>query len=438
MLRKLAFITAAVVAVAGCDLDVPDLNNPGLDELEENPTPSGVSAAATGLLIGSRVGIAAANGYVSQLGILGRESYNFDNADPRYVQELLAGQLNPGSPFGGNFWTAPYRNIRDANIVLKAAEKVVEFSAEQKAAIKGFAQTIQALSLLVVINTHDANGAVLETDLPIEELSPIVTDVGQLLGFVADLLDNAATNLSAAGDAFPFPLSRGYARFDAPAPFLTFNRALRARVAVYQGDYQAALAALGESFLTEDAGALDLGVYHSFSTGGGDTTNALLNPNIFAHPSVGTDAEAGDNRFVRKVVKRPEPSTRLGLESDLQFLLYTSPSSPVPIIRNEELILLRAEANIGIGGANNIDAAIADINFIRVSSGLLAARTDLNADNVLDELLYNKRYSLLFEGGHRWIDLRRYGRLDELPLDIEGHIVNERYPIPLNEQNARK
>ena len=47
------------------------------------------------------------------------------------------------------------------------------------------------------------------------------------------------------------------------------------------------------------------------------------------------------------------------------------------------------------------------------------------------------RYSLLFEGGHRWIDLRRYGRLDELPLDLPSHQVNAIYPIPVDETAAR-
>ena len=31
-------------------------------------------------------------------------------------------------------------------------------------------------------------------------------------------------------------------------------------------------------------------------------------------------------------------------------------------------------------------------------------------------LLRERRYSLLFEGGHRWIDYRRFGRLSQLPL----------------------
>ena len=84
---------------------MPDLNNPGLDEFQNNPTRASVGAAATGLLVQIREDLAATNGYVSHLGILGRESYNFDGADPRFITELLEGTLNPGSRvFGGNFW----------------------------------------------------------------------------------------------------------------------------------------------------------------------------------------------------------------------------------------------------------------------------------------------------------------------------------------------
>ena len=96
--------TLALVPVTGCDLFVPDLNNPPLDDLEVNPTRVTVGAACTGLLIGNRRNRAQANGYTAQLGILGREAYNFDQADPRFFGELLEGDLQRGSPFGGNFW----------------------------------------------------------------------------------------------------------------------------------------------------------------------------------------------------------------------------------------------------------------------------------------------------------------------------------------------
>jgi hypothetical protein len=45
--------------------------------------------------------------------------------------------------------------------------------------------------------------------------------------------------------------------------------------------------------------------------------------------------------------------------------------------------------------------------------------------------------SLLFEGGHRWIDMRRYDRLDLLPLDDDDHAVHPVFPIPTAERDAR-
>ena len=56
---------------------------------------------------------------------------------------------------------------------------------------------------------------------------------------------------------------------------------------------------------------------------------------------------------------------------------------------------------------------------------------------VTNEILYNRRYSLMFEGGHRWIDTRRLGRIMDLPLDKTDHRRNLRYPIPQGECDAR-
>ena len=65
-----------------CGSDVLDLNNPGLDDLRDDPQPSEINSAATGLIVGGRIGYGNPNGYVSMLGILGRESYNFEYFDP--------------------------------------------------------------------------------------------------------------------------------------------------------------------------------------------------------------------------------------------------------------------------------------------------------------------------------------------------------------------
>jgi hypothetical protein len=428
------------LTLTACDIDVPDLNNPGLDDLENNPTPSKVAAAATGMLIQNRAGIGAENGYVTQLGILGREAYNFDSADPRYVGELLEGPLSAGSPFGGAFWPGSYSDIRNGNILLHALDKVEGLTDEQLSGFRGFAHTIMALDLLIVINTHDTNGIVVDADNPIDGPLGEIVDKPTGMAAIVSLLDGAVAELQGAGDAFAFNLSSGFAGFDDPAGFLKFNRALRARVAIYNADYAGALTALGGSFIDDTATAdLNAGVFYVFGTSSGDTANSLINPNIYAHPSLQTDAQMKtggmpDDRFTNKVTTADKPGSGQDHMSTLAFTLYTAPNSPIPLIRNEELILIKAEA---LKNTGDLPGAIVDLNFIRTTSGGLPARADITAANFDDELLYNRRYSLMFEGGHRWIDVRRFNRETDLPLDLPTDVRNVRFPIPLNECNAR-
>jgi hypothetical protein len=435
---------AAGALLVGCKgLEVPDLNNPGLESLQSSPTRTAVMTAATGLLIGTRGNVGSQNGYVSLLGILGRESYNFDPADPRFVTEMLIGPLDGGSPaFGGNLWNGQYADIRNANILLHATDAVTGVSTAEKEGIRGFAQTIKALDFLEVAVTRDSNGAPTAVDQsPTADPAPIATRA-QVYAYVVALLDSASTHLAAGGASFPFALSSGFAGFDTPPTFLQFNRALRARVAVYTGDWAGALTALGQSFLNTGA-PLSLGAYHVFGTGSGDAINALYDPTqraIWAHPSLRADAQLQpggqlDQRVLNKTTIIVPAKTVQGITTNLAFIRYQSATDPIPIIRNEELILLRAEANIQLG---NPGTAVADLNLIRTSSGGLAAYSGaMTAPALTTELLYNRRYSLLFEGGHRWIDMRRYGLLSLLPKALPTHVRFPRFPFPINECTPR-
>jgi hypothetical protein len=438
--RLLTLVTTMVLGAACSeDLVIPDFNNPSLEDLRDNPTRAAVLFAATGMLIGMRDEIDDRNGYVSLLGILGRESYNFDGADPRFVTEMLESPLNPSSPaFGGNLWNERYRNIRTGTILLDALDQVVNVTDEEKEAIRGYVKTLQAHELLLVINTRDVNGAAIDFDRDPEVAPEPLADRTTTLARVSDLLDEARTHLLAGGTTFPFPLSSGFDGFDTPPTFVEFNRALKARVEVYRGNHAAALAALGESFITLDPGALRLGVYHVFGTGSGDAVNELYDPSeqpdILAHPSLLADAQRRANgdldlRVQQKLRTVPAQTTR-GITTDQAFSHYNSLTSPIPIIRNEELILLRAEANLALGNAGD---ARTDINFIRTNSGGLPTV----GQATIDEILRQRRYSLMFEGGHRWIDLRRLNRLNDLPLDRSNHVRNSAFPVPEAECLAR-
>lgn len=466
-----------LLAVPSCDLDIPDLNNPGLEQLQNNPTVAGINAAATGMLVGNRGGKAGATGLVNQLGILGRESYDFDPNDGRFVSEEIQGALNKTSPFGGVLWAGNYANIRNGYIIIHALDKLAGFDDPtavdaQKSAMRGFVHTIQGLEFLGLYLTHYDTGAPIDVDHPLDApLAPFVSK-DEVLKEANRLLDLGQTELMAGSDAFTFPLSPGFAGFNTPKTFLSFNRAMRAQAALYARDYAGVLTALGgvsKPLLNETATAVadfngaTAGVFYSFSSNSGDTINSLAGrKSVLAHPSFQTAAQFQDppantkidQRFTDKIkitvdaMGNPKPTTNTNdssLSSALTFLLYPSASTPVPVINNEELILIKAEA-LWFSGAAQHAAAVAELNIVRTNVGKLPA---LDPATITDDagfvkaLLYERRYSLMYNGGHRWIDLRRFsvqfpGNPDyQLPLDKSTHIRNLRFPVPQAECDAR-
>jgi starch-binding outer membrane protein, SusD/RagB family len=436
-----SLLLLGVLTSAACSFDLStNPNSP--DPIGENPSRTELAVAANGLLIAFRTDFAD---FPLDMGIIGREVLRFDGSDPRFTGELLLGPLDPGSDaFGGDHWADQYTTIRGGNLILAVLPTAAELTAEEQSAASGYVKTIQALNYLMVLNSHTQDSIPIVTDTSVVAPPAAFQTRTAVFAHVVTLLEEAKAELLAGGAAFPFPLPSGFTNFDAPASFLQFNRGLRARVAVYTDDFAGALTALAESFV-DVVGPLDLGVYMDYGTGAGDLANPLsIDPQQgenFAHLSLETGAQLQvdgvtlDLRFVNKIVSRPISSNN-GLTSDLGWIRYPSPGSLIPIVKKEELLLLRAEANIGLG---LLPAALPDINTVRQTSGNLAALPDLGtAEQALDELLYNKLYSLMFEGGHRLIDARHYGRLDALPVDRTGDVVFSTLPIPTDETLPRQ
>jgi len=251
------------------------------------------------------------------------------------------------------------------------------------------------------------------------------------LAAIASLLDSAKTDLGNASVDFPLA---GFENFMDAAGLTKFNRALAARVAVYQEKWGDALNALSGSFFDLN-GALSLGVYHVFGSGSGDQLNDFFIPQNqtgdvrIAHPSYAADIVAGDDR-IGKATPRTAVASLNGLSGDRDVWVYTSSTAPVPIIRNEELILIYTECKIQVSAFPD---AIVALNRIRTAHNLPAYASAITKEALLTEMLNQRRFSLYCEG-HRWIDLRRYGRLNELPIDRPGDDVWTKFPVPVTEQ----
>ena len=413
------------IMLVGCqELDFP---NPNAPVVEDVPDQSLVSGAEAGMRIDYAI-------YLRVVGSLGREVYYFEPADPRYTGNLLRGTPDPGGFLVLRPWNGRYAVIRVCNELLSRAETR---SGAEAAGLNGYAKTIKAYQLLLNLNYMDTNGIkIVQSD----DINTPFASKSESFDEIVRLLDEANTDLANAGGSFTFTLSSGFDGFNTPATFAQFNRALRARVAAYMEDWQGVLDALAGSFVDETA-LMRKGVYHIYGTSLGDQTNEIYeNPSapfvkLMAHPTFQSDAEAGDERFSEKVVVRdldengvPDTTKFDNLSSTMGVTITSGSTDPFPIIRNEELLLLRAEANIQLG---NLSAAEADINVVRNAAGL-GNVTLTDQASAIDQLLHERRYSLFMEG-HRWVDMRRYGRLDQLPLDRPDDVALDKMPRPETE-----
>lgn len=414
--------------------EINSLNTPVVGGIIKNPTKSDLFNLVTGAESGMRNNFA---GYLDGTGIIGREIYRFSSAEPRFTTDLLGGGtkiLDNNTFYITNPWASRYQVIRQC-FILQAAignarEEVV--SAVQKKAFTGFAKTLIGYQLLLNINMTDSNGA----RIPVPDgapLGPVITDPGVVMDTILRFLEEGKTDLT--GSEVIFPLSDGFAGFKDAGGLLKFNRALAARVFAYRKNWTAALTALGESFFDLN-GSFTTGVYHYFSTNGGDLANTMyLAPNNngevrVAHPSFAINIIPGDDR-INKTALRTASASQGGLTGNRDVMVWSSLNAPVSIIRNEELILIYAEAKIQTGA---IPDAIVALNRIRTGHNVPAYAGSVSTEALITELLYNRRYSLFMEG-HRWIDLRRYGLLGTLPKDRPEDDVWPRYPLPQNESN---
>lgn len=422
----------ALVLFSGCELeDIENPNAPTVSSFAEGASAGDIQLLATGLEAIMRSDLEF---HYDTVSILGREYYDLTGVDPRYTGELLKGPLDNNGFLTTRSFAAWYKVVKTANILIEAVENsVAGLSDAEKNDYYGYAKTLKAYALLMVANRQYDNGIRIDVADP-DNLGPNV-GYQEALTAIMNLLNEADTHLSNGTEEF-VSLSSGFEGFDTAATFSEFNRALAARVALYQENDQMVLDLLEESFLDLD-GDLYEGPAHVFGLTGNDILNAQFHvplqsgEEFMVHDSWVEDAEDGDTRVAEKTVKLPEGTSFDGLSADYQIAVYDSNVDPVYLIRNEELILIYAEANIGIDNDETIKA----INIVRNAAGLSDYSGPTDNESLLEEVVTQRRYSLLAEG-HRWIDLRRLNMLNEdnIPLDREGDNIIDAFPTPFTEQ----
>ncbi|SFW35419.1 RagB/SusD family nutrient uptake outer membrane protein [Chitinophaga sancti] len=434
-MKHIIIALCALVLLNACQKgEINSLNTPVVGGVTGNPTRSDLFNLVTGAESGMRISLST---YLDAEGIIGREIYRFSSSEPRFTTDLLGGGtkvLDNNTFYLTNPWASRYQVVRQCFILLEALSHTSNTVASdaQKKGFSGYAKTLIGYQLLLNINLTDSSGARIPVANGVAQ-GPVITDPGIVLDSVLKFLDEGKADLTGADVIFS--LSDGFAGFKDAAGLLKFNRALAARVHLYRKQWADALTALNESFFDLN-GDLNTGVWHYFSTSGGDMVNlSYIAPNNngevrIAHPTFATDILPGDDR-INKTQVRNSSASQGGLTGNRDVIIWTSLNAPVSIIRNEELVLIYAEANIQNG---NFPNALTALNRIRTAHNLPAYAGAVTTAALTSELIYNRRYSLFMEG-HRWIDMRRFGLLKTLPVDRPDDDVWSHFPLPQSESN---
>ena len=452
--------TVAAVALAGCNLDLTNPNNPTLSGALANPR------AATSRMIVGVMATYRANrpDQIRAFGSFGRETYYMFITDGRFITGPLRDWRQNNSFDAGTQWGARYGNYRNAYAAIQIINTTTALTTAEKNGALGVLNTFTALDLLHVIEARGKIGAVVDMTNDANLVSPIVSQ-DSVYHWISTKLDTAFAELGAAGGSFYFPVYSGFGVNVAstPAGFAQLNRAIKARVEAKRGSiscgaacYTTSLTALGGTWIASlTAANRNDGVYTVYSPASGDFLNTVavsgaVGNDEYVHP--GIDSIPGvtlDDRYRRKLAATTCPApqalrSETGVTATHRPCTYMSTSGSIPIIRNEELVLLRAEARWFTG---DTAGARADLNAVRLNSGGSNGGTSVVRFAVpavdsefVSELLLQRTLSL-YQEAQRWPDYRRFGKLDalgKLPQDVTaGFSVASSSVLPNQECDAR-
>jgi len=440
-----ALVSAAVMCLG---LACRDSNVPFFTAPTAVPnTQAGIQNAVAGLFGFSRNDI---GNYAQLMSGFSRDVVQMTNGNPQIL--TMNTGLAPIPAASDGVWDNEYRDVGEALDILQTAPQASPaYSAAQLAALVGIVQTMEAVNLMLIAETRDTLGIPIHSAGSVPGPAYCNKDVWQ---YIVALLDSANASLNTAGSiALPVRLPPGFgavsataAPSTAPGAFAAFNRALAGKAGLELAyaiarnsaathptpatpgvpDITAltpADSAIGASALFNPSAlappkpgpfADPLGVYWDFSAQSGDQVNPI-NQFIGFFTVLKTfvaDVDTlNDLRWKGKFGPNPYqielPAYNAAASGDL-FVFYPAANSPIPIVRNEGLVLMRAQLQLGMG---NLAGAITLINQVHEGAGGYGSPLSIAGTYtaVRDSLLKEQRISTVFEGsGDRTIALRMY------------------------------
>ncbi|WP_405199347.1 RagB/SusD family nutrient uptake outer membrane protein [Christiangramia sp. LLG6405-1] len=363
--------------------------------------------------------------------------------------EFEQNEIQPDNTLNLDLWKSAYNMIYLTNSFLEGLEESTNLGDELKEQLQGEARFVRAFTYFQLVNIYGDIPLILSTNYQVNELasrSPQNEIYEQILE------DLHSAEQSVASD---------YRNTERTGVNIFVVKALLSRVYLYMEDWQNAenfssqvIAESGTYEILDDLNQVFLAnskeaIWQISPIGGGgivthtnDGALFIIDPvfSFFASIQLRDDFVA---RFEDDDIRR---SNWIGFnESKNAYFSYkykirNSTMFPIQeysmVLRLAEQYLIRAEARAQQG---NLSEAIQDLDIVRERAGLepvAQLNPEIEKDDLLVAILQERRKELFTEWGHRWLDLKRTNRADQI-LSMDNpfwEATDVFYPIPSAER----
>jgi hypothetical protein len=396
--------------------------------------------------------------------------------DMAYYTNSLAAPFGTGVVAGHEIWNICYPNIYRCNEVIERISNTQLLTSPVKKQLLGEAKFMRAFLYFYLVNLYGDVPLALQTDYKVNGLLARASKQKVYEQIISDLKDaqDLLSPIYLNGQLKPYT---GISERIRPASWTA--TALLARVYLFTGDNIDAeklasliidnsstfsLSTLANVFLRSGLGNNKEAIWQLQPVNTNGATNNQTNywntedgrffvltaapagvngsHPVYLSASLLSAFEAGDARavvgnWINKLVVGPATYYYPYKYKIGDPVNATAPSEYCTVFRLAEQYLIRAEAR---AQQNNISGALSDLNLIRARANL-PGYTTTDQSQLLNAILHERQVELFTEWGHRWLDLKRTGKVDFVmnivtPLKSNGDswkTYQQWYPIPISD-----
>lgn len=355
-----------------------------------------------------------------------------------YFENALT-NLNAGAP--GDYWGVNYVNIYAVNSAIEGLAASTRLSQLVKQQLLGEAKFMRAFYYFYLVNLYGDLPLVLTTDYTINATIPkssktevyrqIITDLKDAQGLLSEkYLKGDATTAYPTGAEERIRPTKSVATALLSRTYLYVedwpNAELQASV-LLANTSQYNLESIDRVFQKNNKEAIWQLQPVSFGDNTGDATLFILTDEgpspakpLYLSEGLIKSYKQEDQRRNNWIGSVTVNGTTYYYPYKYKIIHSTDPNAPVTeyntVMRLAEQYLIRAEARAEEGKLNE---AIADLDMVRNRAGLSLIKNlspGINRTGLLDLILEERRRELFTEWGHRWLDLKRTSKINEVMI----------------------